>query len=870
MLCRYDVILLSESWTSKISNIDIDGYQSHVVNRRKTKSGARRSAGGIVVYIKEVLCRVITVLKRGPNDSIWLKYENSVGSDIIFCACYIPPMNSAGFTNADTDLFDSLVSDLATFKEKYGNVNFVISGDLNGRTGTLPDYIIADDMVYTPVPDDYCCDTETIIPRCNEDHVVNIQGKRVLELCKMCNLRIANGRLGADISRGQVTCVTYNGKSLVDYVLCTPVLMNDICYFQVMNQNQFSDHSPILYKINVTLPVVVEEAPQKFSKMRWDPLKRDDFIQALHNECVNAKLQESVSILSDETVDPCDKVKISVTSIVDALRLAGDDYFLVNMKPTKSRQNKRHPEWADREWLERKRYFYRMLDKYKRNDTDSNRLNMIEARKRYKRLCNQRRNEFESEQTRKLLNAKVNNVRQYWRMLAGPKSNNTACMITNNEYKDYFMRLGDPGDEFFTPDDDVLNRLNQLITSDMTMAFEELNIPLTHRELEDAIKQLKGGKSGGEDLTINEFFVHGKDILMPYILRVFNYIFDCGIFPESWSEGLLVPLHKKGDINIVDNYRGITLLSIFGKLFTRMLNNQLNSWAERYAVYVEAQNGFRPKRGTVDSIFILHNIINKCTEEGRALYTFFVDFSKAFDFVVHDNLWFKLLSIRINGKMINIIRSMYNCIKTKVFTGGIISDVFYSTLGVRQGECLSPFLFSMYINDMESYLASPNAGITIGHIRLLLLLYADDVVIFANSPQELQTEMHKLFLYCEKWKLKLNTTKSKVVIFKRRAPNVAHRWVFGGAEISTTDAISYLGVMFSSSGSFTQAQCKLAEQAHKAVFLLYRRINRFRNMKISEILGLFDKIVLPILLYGCEVWGFHRAPEIERVHLKFC
>ena len=112
---------------------------------------------------------------------------------------------------------------------------------------------------------------------------------------------------------------------------------------------------------------------------------------------VNAKLQESVSILSDETVDPCDKVRISVTSIVDALRLAGDDYFLVNMKPTKSRQNKRHPEWADREWLERKRYFYRMLDKYKRSDTDLNRFNMIEARKRYKRLCNQRRNEFESE-----------------------------------------------------------------------------------------------------------------------------------------------------------------------------------------------------------------------------------------------------------------------------------------------------------------------------------------------------------------------------------------------------------------------------------------------------------------------------------------
>ena len=82
-----------------------------------------------------------------------------MGSETIFCACYIPPMNSAGFTNDNTDMFDPLVSDMATFKEKYCSVNFMISGDLNGWTGTLPDYIMTDDMVYNPVPDDFCCDT---------------------------------------------------------------------------------------------------------------------------------------------------------------------------------------------------------------------------------------------------------------------------------------------------------------------------------------------------------------------------------------------------------------------------------------------------------------------------------------------------------------------------------------------------------------------------------------------------------------------------------------------------------------------------------------------------------------------------------------
>ena len=69
-------------------------------------------------------------------------------------------------------------------------------------------------------------------------------------------------------------------------------------------------------------------------------------------------------------------------------------------------------------------------------------------------------------------------------------------------------------------------------------------------------------------------------------------IVEKGYFPTKWTEGFIVPLHKKGDINQVENYRGITLLSTFGKLFSRILNNQLTDWAEEYHIYVEAQAGF--------------------------------------------------------------------------------------------------------------------------------------------------------------------------------------------------------------------------------------------------------------------------------------
>jgi len=86
----------------------------------------------------------------------------------------------------------------------------------------------------------------------------------------------------------------------------------------------------------------------------------------------------------------------------------------------------------------------------------------------------------------------------------------------------------------------------------------------------------------------HELFIHGKNVFMPHLLLLFNKIFDKGYFPESWSDGFIILLHKKGTINDVNNYRGVTLLSSLGKLFTHILNNYMCNWAESYHVYIEA------------------------------------------------------------------------------------------------------------------------------------------------------------------------------------------------------------------------------------------------------------------------------------------
>ena len=91
--------------------------------------------------------------------------------------------------------------------------------------------------------------------------------------------------------------------------------------------------------------------------------------------------------------------------------------------------------------------------------------------------------------------------------------------------------------------------------------------------------------------------------MLTYLHCLFNRMYDIGYFPEQWTEGHIIPIFKKGDKNNVSNYRGITLLSTVGKLFTRILNNRLNSWADEYNIYVEAQAGFRRGMGTTDNIF---------------------------------------------------------------------------------------------------------------------------------------------------------------------------------------------------------------------------------------------------------------------------
>lgn len=215
---------------------------------------------------------------------------------------------------------------------------------------------------------------------------------------------------------------------------------------------------------------------------------------------------------------------------------------------------------------------------------------------------------------------------------------------------------------------------------------------------------------------------------------------------------------------------------------------------------------------------------------------------------------------------------MYENVKSKIKYNNTLSNEYYCTLGVRQGECLSPFLFSMYLNDIEDvFKRSGMEGIDIDLVKLFLILYADDIVIFAKSSEELQKSLDKMQEYCRRWKLIVNTAKTKIMIFRKggQLPNALH-FLYDGEVIEIVKTFSYLGVIFTPGGSFKDAQSTLSGQALKGIFKMNKYLFKFTAVSIRHTLELFDKLILPILNYGSEVWGFHKGDTIERIHTQFC
>jgi hypothetical protein len=358
---------------------------------------------------------------------------------------------------------------------------------------------------------------------------------------------------------------------------------------------------------------------------------------------------------------------------------------------------------------------------------------------------------------------------------------------------------------------------------------------------------------------------HGRDrreyILLPVLHALLKNVFSSGQYPESWSAAALTAVYKKGEAGDLNNYRGIAVGNVLGKLFGSVLNTRLDAYAERIGARAEGQAGFRKVRCTIDHVFVLRHLIDRTrfSSDAAKLYLCFVDFQKAFDRVLRGLLMERLAALGIHGEMIHALGNMYWHVTLQTKSQHELGTPFLSTTGVKQGDLLSPLLFGLFIDEFEEWLATRLLAtrVEVEGSLIRMLLYADDMVLIATSPCGLQQQLDLLFEFCTRKGLKVNLETTEIVVYRKAGSKLPQglQWLYEGHQVRVSDSFRYLGVWLHSTKGLSVARDALKAVGQEAMWAM---LGRFKHMQLRDLYlktHMFDTLVKPVLSYGCEVWG---------------
>ena len=230
-------------------------------------------------------------------------------------------------------------------------------------------------------------------------------------------------------------------------------------------------------------------------------------------------------------------------------------------------------------------------------------------------------------------------------------------------------------------------------------------------------------------------------------LDFINLCLNKSLAPNSLCNELITPIHKNGSINDPDNYRGICVSSALTKLLTSMISTRLQKKADEKGLISKNQIGFRKSCRTADHLLTLKALVKKHVTKGeKKLYACFVDLRKTYDSVPHRGLFGQLRQLGLNGKLLDLVENLYKRTKCAVKVNGKMTIFFPYTKGVRQGCPLSCLLFNLYVNDI-THVINQTSEFSLSlseNDPINVLMYADDLIILANSQVVLQQKMNIL------------------------------------------------------------------------------------------------------------------------------
>ena len=367
---------------------------------------------------------------------------------------------------------------------------------------------------------------------------------------------------------------------------------------------------------------------------------------------------------------------------------------------------------------------------------------------------------------------------------------------------------------------------------------------ITKDEINNCLKDMRNNKTPGEDdITIENIKLGGTQLLI-ILCKLYNACLRNSTTPDQWNKAIIVLLHKKGDIAQIQNYRPISLLSHIYKLFMRIITKRLTAKLDLYQPAEQA--GFRKGYGTNDHLHTIKILIEKCVEYNKPLVLVFIDYEKAFDTVDHLAMLRALADCRIDHRYTNILKHVYANANAAIRLHEDTPN-FKMERGVRQGDVISPKLFTNLLEYMFKRTNIENLGININGEKLSHLRFADDLVLFADNFKDAKEMLNELELTSKKVGLNINIGKTKFMTNLVASKNLT----VSNLNIEQVYSYKYLGHEIRL-GRDNQT-CEL----DRRIGLTWAAFGKLSHILKSDIpmclkRKVYNQCVLPVLTYGAE------------------
>lgn len=388
--------------------------------------------------------------------------------------------------------------------------------------------------------------------------------------------------------------------------------------------------------------------------------------------------------------------------------------------------------------------------------------------------------------------------------------------------------------------------------------------PVIPQDISRAIKSLKNTKSHGYDEITTSVVKFVAEIIAIPLSHVLNTSISSGTFPSNLKKVIIKPIHKKNSKEDMANYRPVALISVFSKVFEKIIYETVDKFLTKNNILCDEQKGFRKQKNINMAIYDLLDNVMPCVDHKTPVCAIYTDMTKAFDYVSHDALINKLYAYGIRGNVLSLIKSYLTnrkqcteisriCVKTKKELKHLSSyrEVKY---GVPQGSVLGPPLFILYINDLPRYTQQP------------MVLFADDstAIVKCSNKDKYETDINntlkRIINWLNKNNLIVNLQKTQIMHFHQRLSTEHYDVEFNGQKVDSTNVTKFLGIIIDNKLTWKPHSEEVCKKLSKSAYVLY---NLSKKVNIRTVLEAYHGLVVSVLRFGAIFWG--NCTERERI-----